>query len=317
MAVHAKKTKSARRGRPTVGMLSIGALARATGISIEALRTWERRYGYPVPERKPSGHRVYLVSSVPRLRRVAEALARGHRAGQVVSASEAELADLIRTSPVVPQGPSPGGGEGSVSIAEFLRAVEQFDGDRLTRLLTVEWGRLGPLAFVCTLVAPLLRTVGEAWAGGRLEVRHEHFVAERIGDLLRTFRLPFEERARGPLVVFGTLPGEVHGLGLQMAALVLATAGCRICYLGTDVPLDQLAALGKDLGARAVAVSVSAASRGARATAHVTRLRELLPRRVTLLVGGEGAPVRCPRVELVQDLGVLHAWGTRLVQAAA
>jgi DNA-binding transcriptional regulator YiaG len=26
-------------------MLSIGALARATGLSIETLRTWERRYG--------------------------------------------------------------------------------------------------------------------------------------------------------------------------------------------------------------------------------------------------------------------------------
>ena len=83
------------------------------------------------------------------------------------------------------------------------------------------------------------------------------------------------------------------------------------------MPLDQLAALAKDLGARAVAVSVSGSSRGARATAHVSRLRALLPRRVALLVGGEGAPARCPGVELVQDLAMLHAWGTRLVQAAA
>lgn len=177
-----------------------------------------------------------------------------------------------------------------------------------------KWGRLGPLAFVSTLVSPLLRAVGEAWAEGRLEVRHEHFAAERIGDLLRTFRLPFEERARGPLVVFGTLPGESHGLGLQMAALVLATVGCRVCYLGTDVPLDQFAALAKDLGARAVAVSVSSASRGARA-AHVRRLRALLPPRVVMLVGGEGAPARCPRIESMQDLGMLHAWGSRIVQA--
>ena len=55
----------------TGGMLSIGALARATSIRVETLRTWERRYGYPLPERKPSGHRVYPVASVSRLRRIA------------------------------------------------------------------------------------------------------------------------------------------------------------------------------------------------------------------------------------------------------
>jgi len=50
--------------------LSIGALSRATGIPVETLRTWEGRYGFPVPERRPSGHRVYALSTIPRLRRI-------------------------------------------------------------------------------------------------------------------------------------------------------------------------------------------------------------------------------------------------------
>jgi hypothetical protein len=41
------------------GQISIGALSRATGIPVETLRTWEARYGFPIPERKRSGHRVY------------------------------------------------------------------------------------------------------------------------------------------------------------------------------------------------------------------------------------------------------------------
>jgi hypothetical protein len=44
--------------------LAIGALAKATGIPIETLRTWETRYGYPIRERKPSGHPVYPLASV-------------------------------------------------------------------------------------------------------------------------------------------------------------------------------------------------------------------------------------------------------------
>ena len=41
----------------TGDLLSIGELSRATGLSIDTLRVWERRYGRPVPVRLPSGHR--------------------------------------------------------------------------------------------------------------------------------------------------------------------------------------------------------------------------------------------------------------------
>jgi methanogenic corrinoid protein MtbC1 len=307
------RSVTARSRKTSAGMLSIGALARATGIAVETLRTWERRYGYPGPSRKPSGHRVYPTSSVPRLRRIAEALTRGHRAGEVLTASEEDLTALLH---LAPSGAAERMAPDADVDRELLRAIERFDSERLTRLLMAEWGRLGPLEFVRTRVAPLLTEVGDGWAAGRLEVRHEHFFSERLSDVLRTFRLPLEERARGPLVVFATLPGELHGLGLQMAALVLVTAGCRICYLGTDVPLPELDTLARDLAARAVAISVSAAGQ-ARAGAQLKRLRELLSRRVALLVGGQGAGRARPGIEVLQDLAGLVAWGDRLAQGAA
>ena len=50
----------------------------------------------------------------------------------------------------------------------------------------------------------------------------------------RAYRLPFDDRAHGPAVVLATLPGEAHAIGLQMAALVIAMSGCRVCYVGPD-----------------------------------------------------------------------------------
>ena len=55
-------------------------------------------YGFPSPERKPSGHRVYPVSSVTRLRRIAEALGRGHRVAEVVAALDMERSELRRAT---------------------------------------------------------------------------------------------------------------------------------------------------------------------------------------------------------------------------
>lgn len=294
--------------------LSIGALARATGIAVETLRTWESRYGFPTPQRKPSGHRVYPVSAVPRLRRIAQALSLGHRAGQVVAAPDEALGRLLETSAVgrASPGPPATGVADNDEIPSLLRLVKTFDGERLSRAFLAGWARMGPVEFLEARLAPLLRAVGDAWERGDFEIRHEHFLSERVGDLLRSLRLPLEERATGPLVVYATLPGEAHGLGLQMAAVVLAAAGCRCLYLGTEVPPAQVASIARDLAARAVAISVSAASRGTASSATLRKLREVLPKRTLLLAGGDGSPSARPGIGAVTSLRELDAWGRRL-----
>jgi DNA-binding transcriptional MerR regulator len=50
--------------------LSIGELAQRTGIGVSTLRAWERRHGFPVPQRMPSGHRRYRERDVDALREV-------------------------------------------------------------------------------------------------------------------------------------------------------------------------------------------------------------------------------------------------------
>lgn len=76
--------------------LSIGDVAEATGLGDATLRAWERRYGFPVPSREPSGHRRYSVEDVERLLRVVEERDRG------VSLPVA----IARTSGNVPGAPS-------------------------------------------------------------------------------------------------------------------------------------------------------------------------------------------------------------------
>lgn len=298
-------------------MLSIGALSRATGIPAETLRTWEARYGYPVPRRKPSGHRVYPVSSISRLKRIALALAQGHRAGEVVGASDAALGALLDSAPAQPHAARREPSEDQTErVAGILQTVQSLDGEGLTGQLVAAWSRHGPLGFLVRCLGPATNAIGEAWAAGLLHVRHEHFFAERASDLLRAFRLPFEDRARGPLVVCATLAGEAHGLGLHMAALVVAVAGARLCFLGTDVPVPEVTALARDLGARAVAVSVSGAHRDAAMAGQVTALRRVLPRRTLVVVGGDGAPSPRPGVEVIADLSVFDGWVRRLVASA-
>ncbi len=38
---------------------NLKAVLKETGIAADTLRAWERRYGLPMPERTPGGHRLY------------------------------------------------------------------------------------------------------------------------------------------------------------------------------------------------------------------------------------------------------------------
>lgn len=299
-------TPKQREGDSAV--LSIGALAQATGISALTLRAWESRYGFPTPHRTPKGHRLYVFGDVERLAKISTLLAAGLRPHAVVGLPPAALEDALARLGEPADGARDASPSAPTPMAELLDAVANLDAERLTAALTLDAERLEPLTFVVEQVAPLLEAIGEAWGRGEIGVRHEHLLTDRVGAILGALRLRHEARARGPQALFTTLPGESHSLGLQMAALTFALAGWRVVYLGAQVPLDELATIGRELPV--VAVGVSAASLGAPVAGAIRRLRAQLPDATTLVTGGAGAPEPEPGVTRITDLRVLHAWAT-------
>lgn len=308
MASGNPRTKQAPAGE--TAYVSIGGLSRATGVPIETLRTWEQRYGFPKSVRKPSGHRQFAVAHVERIRRIAAALERGLRAGEVVPASDAVLEALLATVPVKPV---TRGQALPFDATAFIEVVRRFDADRLMRSLHSDLAQQDPLAYVETRIVPCLEVIGEAWERGDIDIAHEHFASERISDVLRGARLRFEETATGPLVVLATMPGESHGLGLQMAALVLSARGLRVLSLGTEVPLGEIAALATRTEAAAVGVSVSP-SGSAKAASAIATLRSELSRKIELVAGGAGAPKNLKGTTTFADLRALDIWAQNLAR---
>jgi methanogenic corrinoid protein MtbC1 len=228
----------------------------------------------------------------------------------VVPATDAVLESLLATVPVKPVARNQALPFDAPSLVE---AVRRFDADRLMRSLYSDLVHEDPLAYIETRVSPCLEVIGTAWQAGEIDIAHEHFASERISDVLRGARLRFEETASGPLVVLATLPGEAHGLGVQMAALVLSARGLRVLSLGTEVPIPEIAALGELTGAVAVGISASVASRKHAASA-ITELRSELSRKIELVVGGGGAPRDIKGTTTCSDLRDLDAWARELIR---
>ncbi|TAH37376.1 MAG: MerR family transcriptional regulator [Planctomycetota bacterium] len=307
-------TSSAAEPAPTGGAteshLPIGEVAEATGISTHTIRVWERRYGRPRPTRLPSGQRRYSDAQVRWLRRVAEALARGHRTSAVVPAGDRELEALIAS----PAGPAAEGAE----VAGLLDAVARLDGAGLRAGLRQALERHGPRALLDSVLAPLLVAVGRAWADGRLHVHHEHYCSEVLEDFLRGLRRTLD-RGHGPRIVLAALQDEGHGLGLQMAAVVCVLQEFRPEILGRNTPTAEIVAAAAETRPAAVAVSVSLATGGVETDRHLAELRRALPEPVRLAIGGDGARGvrRGPRgVEYLDGFAAFETWLARLREQA-
>ncbi|MFW6054030.1 MAG: MerR family transcriptional regulator, partial [Persicimonas sp.] len=191
---------------PDRATLSIGAVSKATGIPRETIRTWERRYGFPDPERNSAGHRVYPMQTVHQLRLISEALDAGHRPSNVVGEDIGKLRELLATSQAGRQVQAPkSAAQPTISeqipaddqewIDTWLDAAARFDGDALETHLYRAWNRLGGVRFLEGRVGPFLTALGEAWASGRLNVSHEHFTSERLRDFLTRQWRPLSDRA--------------------------------------------------------------------------------------------------------------------------
>ena len=57
--------------------LPIASVERETGLSKDTLRMWERRYGFPTPERDANGERLYAPLQVRRLSQIKRLMTAG------------------------------------------------------------------------------------------------------------------------------------------------------------------------------------------------------------------------------------------------
>ena len=295
--------------------MSIGALSKATGVPADTLRTWERRYGFPAPDRTDTGHRRYSMKTLERLRRVVRVLELGHRPSTALTADDAILNELLNTlertiAPVqrAMLQAEPEGADSAVVLERWFALVERYDARGFERDLEAGWASLGGMAFLDRLVAPFLRGLGERWADGRLGARHEHFASERLREFLAARWRPLSDAATGPLLVCATTVGERHVLGLNMAALVMALHNARVVFLGADLPAAEIARAVEHHGAAAVLLSAAGGTDRDRLEREVAALRQQLPASVPIVGGGDGFGPATAGAIAVDSLAALAEW---------
>ena len=275
----------------------IHVAAERSGVRVELIRAWERRYGVVVPRRTPSGYRVYTERDVALLRRLKQLTEQGVAIGDAVGMLPQLLAELDAG---VSPSPAPAPPEASHWQEAILEAAAEVDprrvSDTLDRMLAV----LPPLRAYAEVLVPLQREVGERWHAGRLSVGQEHLVTHEVRT--RLFSLLHSAPQQGSRwAVLACFPEEQHEVGLLGAALRMRHAGFRVTVLGTRTPAAEVGKVARVLRAELVGLSV-VMDPGAEAfeATLVAVLGELSPE-ISVWVGG---PVALRYAEVCARLGV-------------
>lgn len=259
----------------------IRAVSRMTGISVDTLRAWERRYEAVVPARSDRG-RLYSDADVVRLQRLAELVKRGHAIGTIATLADRELERLVERTET--QAASAGADEApAADLGALMDGLDRYDLLRIESNLNRFAAVLPPRDLVFAVIVPLLQEVGRRWEAGTLRPAQEHLVSAIVrsvlGGLLRATARP----GATPRLVLATPSGERHELGLLCAALLAASAGYGVVYLGADLPAADIEHAVTEAGARVAMIGLT--TPGAVPRAELRRLSKP-PRGVELWVGG-------------------------------
>jgi DNA-binding transcriptional MerR regulator/methylmalonyl-CoA mutase cobalamin-binding subunit len=269
---------------------TISDVERDIGVAKETLRVWERRYGFPQPNRDFNDERTYPLEQVERLARIKRLIDHGHRPGKLMALSDAELAELgakvITLAPAVLTDPD------LVTSMALLRGHQSC---ALRAHLAHALLRRGLRDFVMGLLVPLSAAVRHGWTGGTIATFEERIFAEIVQHVLRPAIIAAssggdqDAQPRAPRVLLTTMPQERSSVGLLMTEALLALEGAHCISLGTQTALADIVAAAKAL--RSDIVSLSFSSRVAtRAIADsVNELRARFDAPVQVWAGGSGA----------------------------
>jgi DNA-binding transcriptional MerR regulator len=192
------------------------AAAEVLGVSPNTLRSWERRYGYPVPKRTPGNHRNYELVELQTLR---DALA---ETGNISSAIE-----LSRQRQAAP-----------ASDGSLLTAFESFDEEAADRAVE-ESLAVRPLER--TVEEMLLPAVDKLAADPDREAELEFASRWAMGWLHGARRLASTaSRPAGILLLDSTRGHEAEAVHAQALDLALRRAGFRVLMLSDELGEERM-----------------------------------------------------------------------------
>jgi MerR family transcriptional regulator, light-induced transcriptional regulator len=247
------------------GKYTVNEVEERTHVPATTLRQWERRYGFPQPERSESGYRLYNDADLQHIEVMKRYIADG------IPASRA--ADLVRRSNAVAKAPR------SLEILQkdLVLGLVSLDETKANDILSEAHALHSVEAVMFSVINPAMVELGELWHQGKINTTIEHFASSYIYGRLRALLSLSSSLRNAPAVIVACAPSDQHELGALMLAVSLRRAGYCVCYIGANTPIADLAEMAKTLMPVAVMISAATSSATEYLAESLTLLKNMAP----------------------------------------
>ena len=280
-------------------MYTIKQAAARSGLSVPTVRVWERRYGVVHPERTPTGYRLYDDAAIARLiamRHLVEVEGvRPSQAADLVLAPGADIATMVEAARAASVSASRDGSPGlpmadrAREVVElFVDAARALDVSAMEEVLDEVFAAERFESAVDHVIFPALRSVGDAWSDGSVDVAMEHAASETIRRRLARFYDSVASASGTPDLIVGLPPGGLHEIGALVFAIAARRRGLGVLYLGADVPLASWRVAAEATGAALTVIGVIGEG-DVVATDRVVKALRAMARPPIVAVGGRRA----------------------------
>src|SRR3954471_23090893 len=221
--------------------LPISAISASLGVPVPTIRSWERRYGFPSPPRTTGHHRRYTQAEVDQLRELRDQITRGYPAREAVA--------MLRRRRAAEDG------DAATFVADVVDGATRLDPQTIRDALFAAGESLGVESAVQRVALTGLREIGSRWAVGECDVATEHLATAAVHSWLARMQAMAPPPFRSGNIVLACGPKDLHTIGLEAFAVVLARRGWSTRLLGAMTPADALVSAVRTT--RAVAVVVA------------------------------------------------------------
>ena len=264
----------------------IHRVAKLTGLSRDVVRVWERRFGLLKPMRGANRYRNYSDEDVALLRYLKEQLDAGASIGDLARVGREEL--LVRMRATAPRATIVDN-TFSRLLRELLAALDPFDRITFEKRLN---GAVAVVPFdeaLHGILLPLQEHVGQLWHDGHVNIAIEHYVTKQIQQKIFSAMNQLPVAEFGVKVVVACPPGEEHDIAALAVAYRCRVRGCRVYYLGANVPVAALTNLCRNVEPDITILSFPRALPEDQAVELIHALSGELKPVSTVMAGGRGA----------------------------
>jgi DNA-binding transcriptional MerR regulator len=273
---------------------NIQIVSQLTGISAHTLRAWERRYQFLVPNRLPSGKRIYTEKQIKTLLLIAKLIEEGHSIGKLATLKEDELEAMLENKAVE-----------KIKFAKISNTNFDFKMLQKNIILALTHYKLGiisheldkaatqvtPKDFALKIIMPLFIEIGLMVDKSQLNIAQEHALsAMTIFYISKMIAAHKSNQAKQVYFALATPKGELHGLGILLTCLIMLEHNMPFIYLGDNLPNDALISICQSMPITHLILGTTKFSHqyaNYRISEVVSVLRENIPLSTHIWIGGQ------------------------------